>query len=178
MLHSSVTHPLAMQGQLYLLAGDVRFLTWSMVLSHSSMRATWKLTASKFIWNGLQKQVGNWAKACIPCQTSKVQRHIKAPLDKFTVPHRHFDNIHVDLVGPLPPSNGFTHLLTVVDRFSRWPDAIPLNDTAASVCAQALVSHWIAHFGIPADISSNRGPQFQLLSIQLHHTTAYHLVLS
>ena len=127
--------------------------------------------------------MGNWAKACIPCQTSKVQRHIKAPLDQFTVPHRRFDHIYVDLMGPLPPYNGYTHLLTVVDHFSRWPEAIPLNDTAVSVCAQALVSHQIARFGIPVDMSSDRGPQFtsqlwssvaQLLGIQLHHTTAYY----
>ena len=89
----------------------------------------------------------------------------------------------MDLVGPLPPSNGFTHLLTVVDRFSRWPEAIPLNDTTSASCAQALIAHWIARFGIPIDMSSDRGPQFtsqlwtsiaQLLGIQLHHTTAYH----
>ena len=89
----------------------------------------------------------------------------------------------MDAVGPLSPSNGFTHLLTVVDRFSRWPEAIPLNDTTATSCAQALVSHWIAHFGIPIDVSSDRGPQFtsqlwtsvaQSLGTQLHHTTAYH----
>ena len=86
-------------------------------------------------------------------------------------------------MGPLPPSHGFTHLLTVVDHFSRRPEAIPLNDTAAAVCAQAFVSNWIAHFGIPVDMSSDRGPQFtsqlwstvaQLLGTQLHHTTAYH----
>ena len=46
-----------------------------------------------------------------------------------------------------------------MDRFSSWPEGIPLNDTAASVCAQALVSHWIARFGIPVDMSSDRGHQ-------------------
>ena len=152
-------------------------------LSHPSVRSTRKLIAAKFVWKGLQKQVGIWAKQCIACQSSKIQTHIRAPLEKFHVPHRRFDHIHIDLVGPLPPSNGFTHLLTVVDRFSRWPEAIPLHDTTAASCAQALVLHWIARFGIPADMSSDRGPQFtsqlwnslaQMLGTQLHHTTAYH----
>ena len=147
------------------------------------MRTTRKLVANKFVWNGLQKQVGTWAKQCIACQSSKVQAHIKAPLEKFSVPHSRFDHIHVDLVGPLPPSNGFTHLLTVIDGFSRWPEAIPLNNTDSSSCAQALVFHWIARFGVPLDLSSDRGPQFtsqlrtsisRLLGTQLHHTTAYH----
>ena len=147
------------------------------------MRTTRKLVASRLVWSGLQKQVGIWAKLCIPCQSSKIQTHIKAPLEKFSVPQRRLDHIHVDLVGPLPPSDGFTHLLTVVDRFSRWPETIPLNDTTTTSCAQTLVFHWIARFGIPIDMSSDRGPQFtsqlwksiaQLLGTQLHHTTAYH----
>ena len=129
-------------------------------LSHPSVRTTRKLVANKFVWNGLQKQIGTWAKQCIACQSSKVQAHIRAPLEKFNVPHRRFDHIHVDLVGPLPPSNGFTHLLTCIDRFSRWPEAIPLNNTNSANCAQALVFHWIARFGVPLDISSDRGPQF------------------
>ena len=152
-------------------------------LSHPSIRTTRKLIATKFVWNGLQKQIGIWSKQCTACQTSKIQTHIRAPLEKFNMPQRRFDHIHVDLVGPLPPSDGFTHLLTVVDRFSRWPEAVPIKDTTSAGCAQALVFHWIARFGIPSDMSSDRGPQFtsqlwtaiaQLLGTRLHHTTAYH----
>ncbi|KAL5479168.1 hypothetical protein EMCRGX_G022658 [Ephydatia muelleri] len=137
-------------------------------LSHPSIRTTRKLISSKFVWNGLRK-IG-----------SKIQAHIKAPLEQFDVPNRRFDRIHVDLVGPLPPSNGFTHLLTIVDCFSRWPEAIPLNDRTTVVCAQALISQWFARFGIPADMTSDRGTSqlcnsiAQLLGIQVHHTTAYH----
>ena len=68
-------------------------------LFHPSVRATRKLISSKFIWNGLQKQVGVCATQGIPCQSSKIQKHIRAPLEKFSVPHRQFDHIHVDLVG-------------------------------------------------------------------------------
>ena len=49
-------------------------------LSQPSVCATRQLMASKFVWHGIHKQVDLWAKACIPCQTSKVQRHIRAPL--------------------------------------------------------------------------------------------------
>ena len=139
--------------------------------------------STKFVWRGLQKQIGYWTKQCLACQTSKVQSHIKAPLQKFDNPLRRFDHIHVDLVGPLPPSNGYTHLFTVIDRFTRWPETIPLNSTTAIDCAQALLTHWISRFGIPLHISSDRGPQFtsqlwmsvaKLLGTQVHHTTAYH----
>ena len=152
-------------------------------LAHPSIRATRKLVAHKFVWKGMQREVGIWAKQCVACQTAKIHKHVRAPLQQFDVPHRRFDHIHVDLVGPLPPSQGFTHLMTVVDRFSRWPEALPLTDTSAPSCAQALIFHWIARFGVPLDITSDRGSQFtshlwtsvaQLLGTRSHHTTAYH----
>lgn len=152
-------------------------------LSHPAIRTTRKLIASKFVWHSLQKDVADWARTCIHCQKAKIQHHVKAPLARFDVPSQRFDHIHVDIVGPLPSSNGFTHLLTVIDRFTRWPEAIPLKETDTKACARALLLHWIARFGLPLDMTSDRGPQFtsalwsnltELLGIKLHRTTAYH----
>lgn len=152
-------------------------------LAHPSVRATQTLVASKFVWHGLRKQVAHWARTCVPCQTSKIQQHVKSPVSTFTVPQRRFDHIHVDIVGPLPSSRGFTHLFTIIDRFTRWPEAIPLSDTSTQACARALITHWIARFGLPCHMTSDRGSQFtsdlwstvaRLLGTQIHHTTAYH----
>ena len=90
-------------------------------LAHPSVRATQTLIASKFVWHGLRKQVAHWARTCIPCQTSNTQQHVKAPLTTFKTPQCRFDHIHVDIVGPLRSSRGFTYLFTIVDRFTRWP---------------------------------------------------------
>ena len=74
-------------------------------------------------------------------------------------------------------------MFTVVDRFSRWPDAIPLEDMSAKSCARALLRHWIARHGVPSDITADRDCQFtsdlwkelhELLGISSNNTTAYH----
>ena len=152
-------------------------------LSHPSIRTTRKLIAGKFVWEGLNKDIGRWAKSCVACQKAKIHSHVKAPVQLMDVPSRRFDHIHVDIVGPLPSSQGYTHLLTVVDRFTRWPEAIPIKETDTLTCARALIFHWIARFGLPVDITSDRGAQFtseiwssmsELFGIRLHRTTAYH----
>ena len=89
----------------------------------------------------------------------------------------------MDLVGPLPPSEGHSYIFTIVDRFSRWPEAIPLRDSTAKSCVQALLRTWVTRFGVPDHIISDRGAQFtgalwhelhHLLGIHVHQTTSYH----
>ena len=71
------------------------------------------------------------------------------------------------------------NMVAVVDRYTRWSEAIPLKPTDTESCARALIFHWIARFVIPLDIASDRGPQFtsrlwalitKLLGIAHHHT--------
>ena len=84
---------------------------------------------------------------------------------------------------PLPPSEGYSYLFTIVDRFSRWPEAVPLQDSSAKSCVRALLRVWISRYGIPDHIISDWGAQFtgtlwhelhELLGIHHHQTTAYH----
>ena len=141
------------------------------------------MITEKFVWRGIKKQVSKWVSECIPCQRSKVQRHTKAPLQTFAVPQRRFDHINIDIVGPLPQSRDYTYLFTIVDRLTRWPEANPITDATATTCARALAQNWIARFGVPSDMTSDRGKQFtsqiwtelsKIFGTQLHYTTAYH----
>ena len=79
-------------------------------LSHPGARTTKRLVASKFVWHGLNKEVTGWARTCMSCQRSKVRTHTKAPLQKFEPTSRRFDHVHIDLVGPLPESQGHKYL--------------------------------------------------------------------
>ena len=123
-------------------------------LSHPGAKASVRLVAGKFVWRGLKKDVRDWARTCVDCQRAKVHRHTRAPLGEFRVPERRFEHVNVDLVGPLPYSQGYTHLLTVVDRTTRWPEAIPLRATTTVDVACAFVSSWASRFG-----TWDRGPR-------------------
>ncbi len=152
-------------------------------LSHPGAKGSRKLITSRFVWHQMNKDITAWAKTCLQCQKSKVHRHVSSPRQAFDPPGRRFEHIHVDIVGPLPASAGFTYLFTAVDRFTRWADAVPMRDATAASCAQALLQHWVARFGVPLHMTSDRGRQFisnlwtqlgKLLGCRLWQTTAYH----
>ena len=118
-------------------------------LAHASCQPTQHAISSRFVWHGMKRNVHKWCRECHPCQASKFHHHIQAPLTEQPPPDRHFGSLHVDLVGPLDESEGMKYLFTVIDRFTRWPEAIPLPDSTTETCSRALIRHWIPHFGVP-----------------------------
>ena len=87
--------------------------------------------------------------------TASEPRYSDTPslLSAFSTPDNHFDNIHIDLITPLSPSNGFTYILSCVYMFTCSPEAISL---------QSITAEWMAR-----SLSQNR---FQVwYSIYHHH---------
>uniref|UniRef100_A0A1X7V3H6 Integrase catalytic domain-containing protein n=1 Tax=Amphimedon queenslandica TaxID=400682 RepID=A0A1X7V3H6_AMPQE len=72
-----------------------------------------------------------------------------------------FNNLHIDLVGLLPPSDGFLYLLTIVHRFTRWVEAIQLTDATAETVAKAFITNGVSLFGVPAMITTDQGGPFE-----------------
>lgn len=152
-------------------------------LSHPSIRNTRRKVTEKFFWPKMSSDVNRWARACVPCQKNKVIRHTKSKVEKISMPSARFTHVHMDIVGPLPSSNGFLYLLTIVDRFTRWPEAYPMRDMTAKTIAEIFVREFIPRFGVPKKVTTDQGRQFEgklmeelfhLLGAKRIRTTAYH----
>lgn len=136
---------------------------------HLGSQASRRLLSKYYVWHGLARDVNQWVRECERCQRSKIQRHTKSPHTHMDIPSQRF--------------SGARYVMTIIDRFSRWPEAFPIADITAETCARTLLSGWVARFGLPDTIISDRGSQFtstiwerlsHFLGFQLNYTTAYH----
>jgi len=100
---------------------------------------------------------------------------------KLLIPDTRFDHIHLDLIGLLPPSHGYC--LTLINRFSRWSEAVSLTEITADTVAKSFFTTWISRFGSPKIITTNQESQFEsnlfealtkLVGTKRIRTTAYH----
>ena len=153
-------------------------------LAHAGTRATRRMLTSRYVWRQCAADVTAWCKDCQQCARGKVTSQETAPVEPIPVPRVPYTHVHVDLVGPLHPSSkGHTYLMTMVDRTTRWPEVVPLTNMTAQLVADTFVETWVARFGVPTYVTTDRGTQFtgstwsclcRSLGIQHVTTTAYH----
>ena len=154
------------------------------MLIHPGVYATTCLVSSHFIWPGLAADIKELCQECAACQRAKITTQPSTMVEKMEFPQQRFSLVHVDVVGPLPTSHaGRCYLLTVIDRSTRWCKAVPLEDITAEAILEAFISGWVARFGVPKRITSDRGAQFTsgtwtewCRQLQVEHikTTAFH----
>lgn len=160
-------------------------------LSHPGVKGTSKLIKHRYFWPSMDATIKPLVTNCLQCQQAKIHRHTKSPIEPISAPTDRFETVHIDIVGPLPTASHpdtpyplpFRYILTCIDRATRWPEAIPLTDITASSVALAFTSGWVSRFGVPLNVVTDRGTQFeselfkelsQTLGFLKFRTTSYH----
>ena len=123
--------------------------------NHPRARGAAKLMTEWFVWLDVKRDAQEFARNCLACQRIKVGRHMNNPHVPYPATQDRFSHIKIDIIGPFPISNGNYYYLTIDDRYTRWPEAIPNPDIKATMVVSALLYHWIAWFVILFFVKQN-----------------------
>ena len=130
----------------------------------------WKKTAQhilqRFYWTNVFKDAAEFCKTCHKCQKTALGKKIVAPLIPLPIIEEPFQQIAMDLVGPLPRSHaGNKYVLDICDYATRYPEAIPLRCIDAEHIAEELIKVF-SRVGVLKEILTDQGSNFtsQLLT--------------
>ena len=143
----------------------------------------WKVRM-RFYWIGYKEDIRRWCKQCDPCSLHKPgPRRPRAQLHPFHVGSP-LEVVSVDIMGPFKKSRrGNEYVLVVCDYFTKWTEAYSLRSHTAPIIADKLVEEFMFRFGVPHQLHSDQGADFdsdlihevcKLLRIHKTRTTAYH----
>ena len=83
---------------------------------HPGIRRTRDLILAKYYWPTIRKDITKYVSGCDKCQKVKPSSQAsKTPLQPNEIPQAPWEIISVDIIGPLPESQGKNAILTVVD---------------------------------------------------------------
>jgi hypothetical protein len=115
-----------------------------------------------FYWQGMKQDVDSFVKQCSICQQAKhvVCKYLRL-LNPLHIPQSSWTVISIDFIEGLPVSNGYSVILVIVDRFTKYGHffAIKHPYTVTSI-AQVFLDNIVKLHGIPNSIVSDRDKVF------------------
>jgi len=153
------------------------------VTGHLGFKKSAAILQARGYWPTWSADLASYVRRCRPCaqyHRGTLPRHAELQCPQAGEP---WERVSIDITGPHPKSSRQNqYILTVVDHFSKWAEAIPTRDHTASTVARMLMTHVIPRYGAPKQILSDRGAEFEselfsqlMSSMEIHklRTTSY-----
>lgn len=151
--------------------------------AHVGVRRTREVLRRAGYWMGVDDDVKDHVAQCLTCAKNKTRKPTKNGRVRSYPAQRPFQQVQIDLVGPLPVSrSGNRVVLSGYDRISHWVELIALPDGTARRVAHALWTEVVCRYGVPEDVQSDRGRAFvsqtlaelaTYMGLRLLHASAY-----
>jgi hypothetical protein len=152
---------------------------------HAGITRTLARIQAQFYWPAMKHDITEYVQQCAICQQAKTTNTLPAGLlQPLPIPSQVWDDIAMDFIIGLPLSHGYTTIMVVVDRLTKYAHFIPMkNDYTSKTVAEAFMNNIVKLHGMPKSIVSDRDKVFtsafwqhlfKLQGTSLAMSSAYH----
>ncbi|PNF20862.1 hypothetical protein B7P43_G11799 [Cryptotermes secundus] len=115
----------------------------------------------KYYWPNLHRDVEDYVLSYEQCARLKAGRVTTAPMGNLPEARGPREVVSIDITRSYTTSRrGNRYLLTYIDHFTKWAEAVPLPDQEATTVASALVMQIFTRHGVCDKLLSDRGRNF------------------
>ena len=148
---------------------------------HQGFKKTLERLRCEAFWVNMAQDVEQHCRECQKCQSSKPPMPSRAPLTNLPI-GRPWQMVAIDIVQVPVSINNNKYLLVIQDYFTKWADAIPLQNQRAVTISSEMVKVFCT-YGIPNIVHSDQGQNFEstvfhqtlkAFGVEKSRTTAYH----
>ncbi|VDH89711.1 Hypothetical predicted protein [Mytilus galloprovincialis] len=131
-------------------------------VGHFGIHKTVARAQNRFYWVNHKDEITKWVQNCIVCNSRKQPpRKAKSKMKQYNV-GAPMERVALDIIGPLPISyKNNKYALIVTDYFTKWVEGFPMPDMETTTIVDNLVNHFFCRFGIPCQMHSDQGRQFE-----------------
>lgn len=129
---------------------------------HLGVNKTLAKLRQRFYWVNYKLDVEEWCRRCTTCAASKGPRmRTRGSMRRYNVGVP-FERIAIDVAGPFPESTrGNKYVLVAMDYFTKWPEVYAIPNQEATTISDVLIANWISRFGVPMELHSDQGRNFE-----------------
>ena len=125
---------------------------------HRASKKTFTRLMGMVWWEEMFEDCERWTNECLTCAENKTFDLKRGPLQPTTTEQlKGQRRVALDLAGPLPTSNGYTHIVITVDADDGWVTITPTADLTAEGAIAIVKKEVIAQSGVPEVLLTDQG---------------------
>ena len=117
----------------------------------------WLLRRCGFYWPTMMSDCFKYYKGCEECQRFGDSQLVPAALMHPIIKQWPFRGWGLDFIGQINPlsSKGHRFVLVATDYFTKWTEAVPLNNRTHKEVIEFITEHIIHRFGISQNLTTD-----------------------
>jgi hypothetical protein len=149
---------------------------------HLGIEATYQRIRRKYYFRNMYNLIEDYVRKCVICNAHSKERVENSPLESIRTDEP-FSTIGMDVMGPLPVSDGKRFIIVAVDHFTKWAETRACSNQKTSTIKKFFTEQVLLRHGNIKRLITDQGTNFLsdvfktfLEASKINHTpkTAYH----